>query len=58
MECTVGGIRIGCHILGAAERDASSRALQLVDHLVFAHPKAHGWTGVSVRRIEVRLKEM
>jgi hypothetical protein len=51
------GIRIGCYVIAPTEREAWSRALILVNHVVFSHPRMQGWTGTSVRRIEIRLDE-
>lgn len=57
VERVDGGIRIRCRLTAVTETETWIRALTMMQRLVFSHPRAQTWFGMSVRRIEVRLTE-
>jgi hypothetical protein len=57
-ERLAAGVHIKCRLAAVTETESWVRALTIVQRLVFSHPKAQTWFGMSVRRIEVRLKKL
>jgi hypothetical protein len=55
VERLASGVLLKCRLTAVTETETWIRALTMVQRLVFSHPKAQSWFGISVRRIEVRL---
>ena len=57
-ERTTNGIHIGVHVRAMAERDVWPQMLPFVLYLIYDHPKAAGWSGVSVKGLDVTLTQL